>query len=314
MDKKEIAKYLDDTLLKADATPEQIVKICEEAKTYGCASVCVNSGYVPLVSKELAGSEVKTCCVIGFPLGACTSEAKAAETTDSIEKGANEVDMVINVGRAKAGEWDYVKSDIEAVVKAAAGKALVKVIIETCLLTDEEKIKASLIKLFPRKYKDKAKRIVAEGDEVLSAYIIGQAKVALSLAIMIFVGYKIIGMINPLLLASVTFILAFIPFIGFFISLILPYIIAIALGWNMILKLSILVIIAQTLKGRIVVPLIMGKTMKIHPITDIFLVVGAASIIGPIGAFVVVPIYSLIKVIYKYFNRELDEKLKEFKE
>ena len=131
---------------------------------------------------------------------------------------------------------------------------------------------------------------------------------------MIFVGYKIIGMINPLLLASVTFILAFIPFIGFFISLILPYIIAIALGWNMILKLSILVIIAQTLKGRIVVPLIMGKTMKIHPITDIFLVVGAASIIGPIGAFVVVPIYSLIKVIYKYFNRELDEKLKEFKE
>ena len=136
MDKKEIAKYLDDTLLKADATPEQIVKICEEAKTYGCASVCVNSGYVPLVSKELAGSEVKTCCVIGFPLGACTSEAKAAETTDSIEKGANEVDMVIN------GEWDYVKSDIEAVVKAAAGKALVKVIIETCLLTDEEKIKA----------------------------------------------------------------------------------------------------------------------------------------------------------------------------
>ena len=142
MDKKEIAKYLDDTLLKADATPEQIVKICEEAKTYGCASVCVNSGYVPLVSKELAGSEVKTCCVIGFPLGACTSEAKAAETTDSIEKGANEVDMVINVGRAKAGEWDYVKSDIEAVVKAAAGKALVKVIIETCLLTDEEKIKA----------------------------------------------------------------------------------------------------------------------------------------------------------------------------
>ena len=142
MYKKEIGKYLDDTLFQADATPEQIVKICEEAKTYGCASVCVNSGYVPLVSKELAGSEVKTCCVIGFPLGACTSEAKAAETTDSIEKGANEVDMVINVGRAKAGEWDYVKSDIEAVVKAAAGKALVKVIIETCLLTDEEKIKA----------------------------------------------------------------------------------------------------------------------------------------------------------------------------
>ena len=145
MDKKEMAKYLDDTLLKADATPEQIVKICEEAKTYGCASVCVNSSYVPLVAKELSGSEVKTCCVIGFPLGACTSESKAAETADSIEKGANEVDMVIQIGRAKAGEWDYVKSDIEAVVKAADGKAIVKVIIETCLLTDEEKIKACQI-------------------------------------------------------------------------------------------------------------------------------------------------------------------------
>lgn len=145
MDKKEMAKYLDDTLLKADATLEQIVKICEEAKTYGCASVCVNSSYVPLVAKELSGSEVKTCCVIGFPLGACTSESKAAETADSIEKGANEVDMVIQIGRAKAGEWDYVKSDIEAVVKAAAGKAIVKVIIETCLLTDEEKIKACQI-------------------------------------------------------------------------------------------------------------------------------------------------------------------------
>lgn len=145
MDKKEMAKYLDDTLLKADATPEQIVKICEEAKTYGCASVCVNSSYVPLVAKELSGSEVKTCCVIGFPLGACTSESKAAETADSIEKGANEVDMVIQIGRAKAGEWDYVKSDIEAVVKAAAGKAIVKVIIETYLLTDEEKIKACQI-------------------------------------------------------------------------------------------------------------------------------------------------------------------------
>ena len=140
-----MAKYLDDTLLKADATPEQIVKICEETKTYGCASVCVNSSYVPLVAKELSGSEVKTCCVIGFPLGACTSESKAAETADSIEKGANEVDMVIQIGRAKAGEWDYVKSDIEAVVKAAAGKAIVKVIIETCLLTDEEKIKACQI-------------------------------------------------------------------------------------------------------------------------------------------------------------------------
>lgn len=144
MEKRDMAKYLDDTLLKADATPEQIIKLCDEAKVYGCASVCVNSSYVPLVSEQLAGSGVKTCCVIGFPLGACTSETKAAETADSIEKGANEVDMVIHVGQAKSGNWDYVQNDIQVVVKAADKKALVKVIIETCLLTDEEKFKACI--------------------------------------------------------------------------------------------------------------------------------------------------------------------------
>ncbi|MDV4152358.1 AI-2E family transporter [Clostridium sp. AL.422] len=190
---------------------------------------------------------------------------------------------------------------------------LLVILIAFYLLKDEEKIKDSLVGLFPRKYNDKAYNVVEESDEVLSSYIVGQAKVALSLAAMMFIGYKFIGMVNPLLLASITFVLAFIPFIGFFISLILPYIIAIALGWNMILKLSALVLIAQTLKGRIIVPLIMGKTMKIHPITDIFLVVGAATLIGPIGAFVIVPFYSLIKVIYKYFNKELGEKIKEFK-
>ncbi len=144
MDKKEMAKYLDDTLLKADATPEQIIAICKEAKEYGCASVCVNSSYVALVAKELAGSDVKTCCVVGFPLGAMTSEAKAFEAKDAIEKGANEVDMVIEVGRAKAGDFDYVKKDIGAVVAAADKKAIVKVIIETCLLTDEEKRQACI--------------------------------------------------------------------------------------------------------------------------------------------------------------------------
>lgn len=191
---------------------------------------------------------------------------------------------------------------------------LLVILIVFYLLKDEEKMKDVLIRIFPKKYRDKAYSIVEEGDEVLSSYIIGQVKVALSLATMMYLGYKFIGMINPLLLASVTFVLAFIPFIGFFISLTLPYIIAIALGVNMILKLTILVLIAQTLKGRLIVPLIMGKTMKIHPITDIFLVVGAATLIGPIGAFVVVPIYSLTKVIYKHFNKELDEKIKEFKE
>ena len=191
---------------------------------------------------------------------------------------------------------------------------LLVILIVFYLLKDEEKIKKNIVNIFPRKYKYKLYDIVEESDEVLSSYILGQAKVALSLALMVFVGYKIIGMASPLLLSSVTFVLAFIPFVGFFISMIIPYIIAIALGWNMIIKLSILVIIAQTLKGRINVPLIMGKTMNIHPITDIFLVVGAASLVGPIGAFVVVPIYSLGKVIFKYFNKEVEEKLKEFKE
>ncbi|WP_066889467.1 AI-2E family transporter [Clostridium nigeriense] len=191
---------------------------------------------------------------------------------------------------------------------------LLVILIVFYLLKDEEGIKELIVELFPRKYRNKGYDIVEEGDELLSSYIIGQAKVALSLSTMMFIGYKFIGMTSPLLLSAVTFILAFIPFVGFFISLILPYIIAIALGWSMILKLSILVLIAQTLKGRIVVPLIMGKTMKIHPITDIFLVVGAASLVGPIGAFVVVPIYSLVKMIFRHFNKEMEDKIKEFKE
>lgn len=140
----DIAGYLDDTLLKADAVPEQVTAICKEAKEYKSASVCVNSWYVPLVAKELEGSGVKTCCVIGFPLGACSANAKSAETFEAVQKGAEEVDMVVNIGAVKAGDWQYVKQDIEGVV-AAAGKALVKVIIETCLLTDEEKVKVCTV-------------------------------------------------------------------------------------------------------------------------------------------------------------------------
>ena len=182
------------------------------------------------------------------------------------------------------------------------------------LLKDEEEIKEKIVKIFPKKYKNKISNIVEEGDDILSSYVIGQAKVAISLATMMFIGYKIIGIPSSLLFASATFILAFIPFVGFFISLILPYIIAIALGMNMILKLTILVVIAQTLKGRIIVPFIMGKTMKIHPITDIFLVIGAATLVGPIGAFVVVPLYYLLRIIIKYFDEEIHKKVKEFKE
>lgn len=140
-----MAKYIDHTLLKADATEEQIIKLCAEARQYRFASVCVNPGYVPLTAKELSGSGVKTCCVIGFPLGATTTAAKVQETIDCIKNGADEVDMVINVGQVKSGNWIYVKKDIEEVVLAARGKALVKVIIETCLLTDEEKVKVCTI-------------------------------------------------------------------------------------------------------------------------------------------------------------------------
>ena len=137
-----IEKLIDHTLLKSDASAEQVKKICAEARQYGFMSVCVNPARVELVHKELEGSGVKTCCVIGFPLGATLSSVKAFEAQEAIKLGAEEVDMVINIGAVKDGNWELVESDICAVVEAASGKALVKVIIETCLLTDEEKIKA----------------------------------------------------------------------------------------------------------------------------------------------------------------------------
>lgn len=137
-----IASMIDHTLLKPDATAEQVTKICMEAREYKFASVCVNTCHVPLVSKLLSGSGVKTCCVVGFPLGAMTTRAKVEETKEAIENGANEVDMVINIGALKSGDYDYVKKDIEAIVNAVRGKAILKVIIESCLLTDEEKVKA----------------------------------------------------------------------------------------------------------------------------------------------------------------------------
>lgn len=135
-------KYIDHTLLKPDATTEQIKKICDEAKKYDFASVCVNSCHAELVARELKDSGVSTCCVVGFPLGAMLTEAKAYEARLAVEKGANEIDMVINIGAAKEGDWKLVEDDIKAVVDACHPKALLKVIIETCLLTDEEKREA----------------------------------------------------------------------------------------------------------------------------------------------------------------------------
>ncbi|MFT8320511.1 MAG: deoxyribose-phosphate aldolase [Bacillus sp. (in: firmicutes)] len=136
---KNIAKMIDHTLLKADAQENQINTLCEEAKQYEFASVCVNPTWVKTASALLAGTNVKVCTVIGFPLGATTSAVKAFETKDAIENGATEVDMVINIGALKDKNFDLVKEDIKAVVQAAKGKALTKVIIETSLLTDEEK-------------------------------------------------------------------------------------------------------------------------------------------------------------------------------
>ncbi len=140
----QLNKYIDHTLLKADATAAQIKKLCAEARQYDFASVCVNSCHVPLAKAELEGTDVKVCCVVGFPLGACFTEAKAYEASLSVERGAEEVDMVINIGAAKEGNWGLVEQDIKAVVDACHPKAILKVIIETCLLTDEEKRQACL--------------------------------------------------------------------------------------------------------------------------------------------------------------------------
>lgn len=136
-----LAKTIDHTLLKAVGTEAQVRELCAEARKHGFASVCVNPVWVPLCTRELAGSEVLVCTVIGFPLGANRSETKAAETRQAVAEGADEVDMVIHLGAAKAGDWKAVEEDIRAVVKAA-GTARVKVIIETCYLTDDEKVKA----------------------------------------------------------------------------------------------------------------------------------------------------------------------------
>lgn len=137
-----IANMIDHTVLKAVATKEDVINICKEAKKHNFFSVCINPTHVALAKKELEGSNVAVCTVIGFPLGANTPAVKAFETKDAIANGANEVDMVINIGALKEKNYDLVFEDIKAVVDAADKKALVKVIIETCYLTDEEKVKA----------------------------------------------------------------------------------------------------------------------------------------------------------------------------
>ncbi|WP_129727314.1 deoxyribose-phosphate aldolase [Ectobacillus funiculus] len=136
------AKLIDHTLLKADAKKEAIITLCEEAKQHHFASVCVNPTWVEVAAQLLHGTDVAVCTVIGFPLGANTPETKAFEASDAIAKGATEVDMVINIGALRDGNDELVERDIRAVTEAAKGKALTKVIIETSLLTEEEKVRA----------------------------------------------------------------------------------------------------------------------------------------------------------------------------
>ncbi|NJD02323.1 MAG: deoxyribose-phosphate aldolase [Ruminiclostridium sp.] len=144
LDKKTLASMIDHTMLKPAATSGQIRQICKEALEYGFASVCINPCFVEFAANELKGSDIKVCTVVGFPLGTNSTETKAYEAEKAVKDGAREVDMVINVGALKEGNLKYCENDIAQVVKASKG-ALVKVIIETCLLTDDEKVNACLL-------------------------------------------------------------------------------------------------------------------------------------------------------------------------
>ena len=141
-----IAALIDHTILKPEVTRADVLKVCREAREYNFASVCVNPYWVPLVRAELAGSPVKICTVVGFPLGATSTESKAAETAAAVRAGAQEIDMVINVGALRSGDQDAVKRDIQEVVKVAhSGGAIVKVILETALLDDNQKAVACML-------------------------------------------------------------------------------------------------------------------------------------------------------------------------
>ena len=141
MTSNQLAQYIDHTALTAEKNEQDISTLCNEAIEHGFYSVCINSGYIPLAKEKLAGSNVKICTVVGFPLGANLTSVKAFETQEAIKAGANEIDMVINVGWIKSQKWDAVKQDIQAVFNACNGTPL-KVILETCLLTKDEIVKA----------------------------------------------------------------------------------------------------------------------------------------------------------------------------
>lgn len=175
-----IAGKIDHTLLKPDATPQEITELCEEARNYSFASVCVNPGYVSLCSKLLIGTSVKVCTVIGFPLGSNTTEVKKFEAEQALQNGAVEIDMVINVGQLKAGNYEYVENDVSQVVRTAkSNNAICKVILETALLTDEEKVKACLICKkagadFVKTSTGFSKGGATVGDVALMKYVVGK--------------------------------------------------------------------------------------------------------------------------------------------
>ncbi len=178
---KGLAKKIDHTLLKPEATTSEIKSLCEEAKKFDFASVCVNPCHVPLCSSLLKNTDVKVCTVIGFPLGANTTETKRFETEQAISNGAQEVDMVINIGQLKTGNYEYVFNDVNQVVLAAKKNgAVCKVILETALLTDEEKIKACLICKeagadFVKTSTGFSKGGATAGDVALMKYVVGSA-------------------------------------------------------------------------------------------------------------------------------------------
>lgn len=140
-----LGKMIDHTLLKPDATKDDLETLCDEAKEYGFASVCVNPFWVRLCAERLRRSDVKVCTVVGFPLGSTSARSKSYETRFAIEDGAQEIDMVVNIGALKSGDYDAVRKDIRGVIRSAGRSAKVKVILETCLLSNEEKIKGSVI-------------------------------------------------------------------------------------------------------------------------------------------------------------------------
>lgn len=176
-----LARMIDHTMLKPEATSEEITTLCSEAKSHNFASVCVNPSYVSLCSELLKGTKVKVCTVIGFPLGATTTEIKRAEAEQALANGAEEIDMVINIGRLKSGDYEYVFNDINQVVLAAKKQnAVCKVILETALLTDEEKVKACLICKkakadFVKTSTGFSKGGATAGDIALMRYVVGSA-------------------------------------------------------------------------------------------------------------------------------------------